>query len=84
MCFGSRDKFAAGTCDGDSGSPIVFFGSLVEDSCLLGISTFTSHFCDDPLTPSVFARVEYFAQWLTDSMSQLSHTCKLRACTALR
>ena len=56
----------------DSGGPIINYDYMIDALCFIGISSFSSISCTDPLIPSVFARVDSFFQWIEQAIDFLS------------
>jgi secreted trypsin-like serine protease len=54
-----------GTCNGDSGGPLIIRGNAATEDIQVGIVSFGSKLgCSIVNYPSVFTRVSYFTQWL--------------------
>uniref|UniRef100_A0A3Q2GVM1 Peptidase S1 domain-containing protein n=2 Tax=Equus TaxID=9789 RepID=A0A3Q2GVM1_HORSE len=65
ICAGDLMK-GKSVCRGDSGGPLVCF--LNNTWFLMGLSSFSAP-CNDPVGPSVFSKVSYFANWIREKQS---------------
>ena len=80
ICFGSRTSQAAGTCKGDSGSPLVAVTSSSDVMCLIGIASFNLRSCDNPRIPGVFTRVDYYQGWIETTIEAMSSERRESCC----
>ena len=66
VCFGSANSQPVGTCEGDSGGPLI--AQKIDGVCLIAVSTFVCGASDNPTFPSVFSRADYFHKWIKDTI----------------